>query len=329
MDTFQALSSQMQALQAEIQSMKEKQTQSPSGFVMQNGATSSSGETVISRVDLTRLGKSPKPFEGTAETWEAFKFNFTTYVGTVDPRLPELLDDASRRTSAIDMTTALTRADRDKAIEFYAVLNGYLKEKTNAHNILKAQKDRNGFEVWRLISAEFEPQGFNKHLDWLSVLHNPTFPKKEIEFQAAMQDWETEVADFESQTGRTFDEDSKLAVLNKVMPAGIKPFVAMQQTELKTYQQLRSYVVRYLQSKKMWTRADGNKFGAARGSADGPSPMDIGALGGKKGKGKDKGKGKPDKPETCKTCGKKLHRRMLVCKLMVQRQRQRKRKRKI
>ena len=125
MDTFQALSSQMQALQAEIQSMKEKQAQSPSGFVMQNGATSSSGETVISRVDLTRLGKSPKPFEGTAETWEAFKFNFTTYVGTVDPRLPELLDDASRRTSAIDMTTALTRADRDKAIEFYAVLNGY------------------------------------------------------------------------------------------------------------------------------------------------------------------------------------------------------------
>ena len=178
MDTFQALSSQMQALQAEIQSMTEKQTQSPSGFVMQNGATSSSGETVISRVDLTRLGKSPKPFEGTAETWEAFKFNFTTYVGTVDPRLPELLDDASKRTSTIDMTTALTRADRDKAIEFYAVLNGYLKEKTNAHNILKAQKDRNGFEVWRLISAQFEPQGLNKHLDLLSILHNPTFPKK-------------------------------------------------------------------------------------------------------------------------------------------------------
>ena len=119
-----------------------------------------------------------------------------------------------------------------------------------------------------------------------------------------MQDWETEVAEFESQTGRAFDEDSKLAVLNKVMPAGIKPFVAMQQTELKTYQQLRSYVVTYLQSKKMWTRADGNKFGAARGSADGPSPMDIGALGGKKGKGKEKGKGKSDKPETCKTCGK-------------------------
>ena len=112
---------------------------------MQNGATSSSGETVISRVDLTRLGKSPKPFEGTAETWEAFKFNFTTYVGTVDPRLPELLDDASRRPSAIDMTTALTRADRDKAIEFYAVLNGYLKEKNECSQHPQSPKGQKWF----------------------------------------------------------------------------------------------------------------------------------------------------------------------------------------
>ena len=130
------------------------------------------------------------------------------------------------------------------------------------------------------------------------MLQNPTFPKKEVEFQAAMQDWEAEVADFESQTGRTFDEDSKLAVLNKVMPSGIKNFVAMQPTELKTHQQLRSYVVKYLQSKKLWTRADGNKFGAARG--DGQAPMDIGALGGKKGKGKS---GKTNY-EACKTCRK-------------------------
>ncbi len=74
----------------------------------------------------------------------------------------------------------------------------------------------------------------------------------------------------------------------------------MQPTELTTYRQLRAYVVKYLQSKKLWTRADGNKFGAARGSADGPSPMDIGALGGKKGKGKS---GKNNQ-EVCKTCGK-------------------------
>ena len=281
-DTFQALSSQLQALQAEVQNLRQIKKEKQQSFP-QTSAASSMGDRPTTRVDLTKLGKSPKQFEGTAESWESFKFNFTTYIGTVDPRLPELLDDAARRPDPIDMSTALTQTDRNKAIEFYAVLNGYLKEKTNAHNILRSQKDRNGFEVWRLISAEFEPQGFNKHLDWLSVLQNPTFPKKEVEFQAAMQDWEAEVADFESQTGRTFDEDSKLAVMNKVMPSGIKPFVAMQPTELKTYQQLRSYVVKYLQSKKLWTRADGNKFGAARG--DGQAPMDIGALGGKKGKG--------------------------------------------
>ena len=121
-DTFQALSNQIQALQAEILSLKHDKDNQPQ-IPTQNGATSSSGETVISRVDLTKLGKSPKQFDGTAESWETFRFNFITYVGTVDTRLPELLDDASRRTSPIDMTTSLTRTDRDKAIEFYAVLN--------------------------------------------------------------------------------------------------------------------------------------------------------------------------------------------------------------
>ena len=141
-DTFQALSNQIQALQAEILSLKQDKDNQPQ-IPTQNGATSSTGETLTSRVDLTKLGESPKQFDGTAESWETFRFNFTTYVGTVDPRLPDLFDDASRRTSPIDMTTSLTRTDRDKAIEFYAVLNGYLKEKTNAHNILKAQKYRN------------------------------------------------------------------------------------------------------------------------------------------------------------------------------------------
>ena len=115
------------------------------GNTPQTGASSSQtvGETLTTRVDLTKLGKSPKQFDGTAESCEAFRFNFTTYIGTVDPRLPELLDDASRRSEPIDMMTSLTQADRNKAIEFFAVLNGYLKEKTNAHNILRSQKDKN------------------------------------------------------------------------------------------------------------------------------------------------------------------------------------------
>ena len=163
-DTFQTLSSQLQALQAEVQNLRQIKREKQQSFP-QTGAASSMDNTPKTRVDLTKLWKSPKQFEGTAESWESFRFNFTTYIGTVDPRLPELLDDAARRPDPIDMSTALTQTDRNKAIEFYAVLNGYLKEKTNAHNILKAQKDRNGFEVWRLISAEFEPQGFNKHLD--------------------------------------------------------------------------------------------------------------------------------------------------------------------
>ena len=139
LDTFQALSSQIQELQAEVQSLRQSRTdQPPPAEFPQTGAASSSGETLTTRVDLTKLGKSPKQFDGTAKSWESFRCNLTTYIGTVDPRLPELLDDAARRSDPINMSASLTQTDRNRAIEFYAVLNGYLKEKTNAHNLLKA-----------------------------------------------------------------------------------------------------------------------------------------------------------------------------------------------
>ena len=64
-DTFQALSSQIQALQEEIKNLKQSKTDQPPTFP-HAGAASSSGETLTSRVDLTKLGKSPKQFDGTA-----------------------------------------------------------------------------------------------------------------------------------------------------------------------------------------------------------------------------------------------------------------------
>ena len=66
-DTFQALSSQILALQAEVQSLRQSNPdQPPPAAFPQTGAASSSGETLTTRVDLTKLGKSPKQFDGTA-----------------------------------------------------------------------------------------------------------------------------------------------------------------------------------------------------------------------------------------------------------------------
>ena len=69
-------------MQAEVQSLRQSRTdQPPPAAFPQTVAASSSGETLTTRVDLTKLGKSPKQFDGTAESWESFRFNFTTYIG--------------------------------------------------------------------------------------------------------------------------------------------------------------------------------------------------------------------------------------------------------
>ena len=128
MDTLTALNNQTQSLQQEMQNMRQERAQptqqqppaanTPQTDATANGAPGAAPAASGFRSDISRLGRPPKPFEGTQETWDNFRFNFTSFAGTVDPRLPDLLDDAARRSEPIDMVSSLTQADRDRAVEF-------------------------------------------------------------------------------------------------------------------------------------------------------------------------------------------------------------------
>ena len=176
LDTSQALSSQVQALQAEVQSLRQNKTEQQQPFP-QTGAAASMGDRPTTKVDLTKLGKSPKQFEGTAESWESFRFNFTTYIGTVDPRLPELLDDAARRPDPIDMSTALTQTDRNKAIEFYAVLNGSEGE-NQCSQYLKSPKGPKWFRGVETHLNRIRAARFQQTLRLVKCVAEPHFSKE-------------------------------------------------------------------------------------------------------------------------------------------------------
>ncbi|CAE8654540.1 unnamed protein product [Polarella glacialis] len=210
----------------------------------------------------------PQQFPGTREDWESWRFSFTSWIGSVDHKLPALLETAAKSKEPIQIIES-GEDTQATAIQLNAILVAFCS-KSRGPSICKGIADKSGFELWRRLAAEFEPKSSNK---------------------------ENEINAYESETGNIFDIDLKVSILNDVAPNSLKAQIAMHAETMDNYYSLREYVENYLKVKRLWTRSAGNTFGTSTTSkARGSNDVDIGAFG-DKGKGKSKGDkgGKGDK----------------------------------
>jgi hypothetical protein len=160
--------------------------------------------------------------------------------------------------------------------------------------LAKSVTDFNGYELWRKLHAEFEPEVAGKSLRWRRELLHPAFPPKEADFAVALLDWESDVSRCEADFAKTIDEEDKRAVLLEVAPAALKQHLAQNSANLVNYVMLRQTIVGYLQAKNVWTsgRGEGNLYGAAPSvPKKPPRDMQIDAFN-TKGNGKGDGTGK-------------------------------------
>jgi len=131
----------------------------------------------------------------------------------------------------------------------------------------------NFLELWRRTHACFEPENKHKRFAWLRALSNPIFPTKESQWQWGLEEWEGEIAKYEREYSKQFDQDLKLAILPEVAPKALAPQIAMNSASLTT-----------LKSKNLWIRSAGTSFGSAPASSStsgdnsGPVPMEVGAF---------------------------------------------------
>ncbi|CAE8609616.1 unnamed protein product, partial [Polarella glacialis] len=245
----------------------------------------------------------PQQFPGTREDWESWRFSFTSWIGSMHHTLPALLETAAKSKEPIQ----IIESDDDTqatAIQLNAILVAFCS-KGRGPPICKGTADKTGFELWRRLAAEYEPKSSNKALSWLRTLSNPTFPKAEAEFSSALHEWENEINAYESETGKIFDVELKVSILNDVAPNSLKAQIAMHAETMDNYDSLREYVENYLKAKRLWTKSAGNTFGTSTTSrARGSNDMDIGAFG-DKGKGKEgAGSPAPGPQEQCTICWK-------------------------
>ena len=205
----------------------------------------------------------------------------------------------------VDLTMA-TPARVARSQRLYAILASLLRAKPKA--ILRQITDRNGLEVWRVLTNTYAPKSKFRGLALLNALMAlPTFTK-DRSLREQIHGLERVAHEYQRVTGRQPGEDVLLGTLVRCLPSAIKQHVQLQMSEASTYQSVRDYVLGYEVTTTSWSSAKMHQAlgvlpAASSSDPQGATPMEIDALqrkgpkGGKGAKsGKDKAaKGRPSK----------------------------------
>ena len=240
-------------------------------------------------VDLLKQAiKPPKPLKG-VEDWERFVWQVETFAALVDESFPVHLEEA-RKSQSDNTPTEESDEYRALSVKLFGMLVSLIAECPAALKIARGTRNQNGFVLWRMLWRELHPEQANRGLIWRRALLSPKFPNKEGDFSAALQEWELDLAKYESEFGaeKAISDEDKRALLMVESPQALKQHLAMHASSLGSYDEVRAVVVSYLQAKRVWTPSGGYAQSSRRAAPD-PDAMDIGKVGDAKG---DKGKGK-------------------------------------
>jgi len=278
-----------------------------------NGAFGQTAQA-MGLVDTKAIGK-PQRFSGKPEHWDEWSWKFESYCSLLG--MEEVMRTAGDHEVEIDVSTL--RPDVQALIKtLYHVMVQLLDGR--ASRILRAVPRGNGAEAWRQLKREYQPQIAQRKLAMLASIMSPDLsgpaPHTDEVFEDRLCAWEKQISDYESQTGKTVDDDLKIAVLLKAAPGALRAHLQLNvQAYESSWTRLRAIIFMYLQSRRAFT------IPSLGGSSSNPPqehvPMDIGEVDhhrgkgkggkGKKGGGKGQGRDKQHQGVICYNCGKEGH----------------------
>eukprot|EP00971_Amphidinium_carterae_P349415 6491008-Amphidinium_carterae.1 len=244
----------------------------------------------------------PKPSKLEQQSqWFQWRFEFENYMSCISPDFHPELEAAV--TSSGPCVVPADRSIQRRSVQLFAMLAS-LTTGRPAEIVRSLRETRNGFEAWRLLVREYEPQQAASKLTLLSELLraaelNDLDPER---YQSALMRWEEKIRRYEQMPGEkpgetaSFPEDVRRAILLEKAPVAMQAYLRVQMTERTTFAELKDRVESYLRSLKA-------------SSPGGPTAMDIGAVTAHTPQPQRGGKGgtKQQRSLVCRCCGKEGH----------------------
>eukprot|EP00971_Amphidinium_carterae_P348034 6490285-Amphidinium_carterae.1 len=250
--------------------------------------------------DLVKALPKPSKLEKSTQ-WFQWRFEFENYMSCMNPNFHDELDLAVQSSQA-----CVVPADpgiQSRSYQLFAMLASLTAERP-AEIVRSLRESRNGYEAWRLLVLEYEPQlAASKYTLLYELLEAKELDGLDPEhYQSAIMRWEEKIRRYEQMPGdkpgegATLAEDIKRAILLKKAPSAMQAYLRVQMTDHTTYVELKNRIDSYLRS--------------LRSTSSQSVPMDIGAVTpgqSKWGKGSSKQQQHPSKSTACRCCGKEGH----------------------
>ena len=280
-----------------IQSIVEQQRVMAEAIALMARSTSaSSGLTTTIATESVRVNRAMMADKFTekfgseerdkdALAWPEWKFKLRNHLAMIDPAYIADMDLVDRdRGEELDISLA-TDELQARALMLYSLLVKNMKQRPM--DLVRSQKDRNGYEVYRRLLNDLEPRERSRGLAFMQgMLMDSSWPKHG-DFSEQLMKYEMQCREYEQATGKELPEDLRIASVLMHAPPELQVHLRLKVNDSTTYAQIRESISGYMKASRGWNTVASNQLHGIGGT----TPMEVDQIRATK----------PTRP--CKHCG--------------------------
>ena len=223
----------------------------------------------------------PPTFSGKPHDWEEWSWTFKAYLSMFDAQAAAFLDaheldplevtDGDLNVSVVDEqgVTSVDRAVTAARVTFSRKLHYLLANLTTdaARLVVRQNYDSNGFETWRRLVKKFALPDATRHVSLLTQLLDFRFNPQT--FEQDFNTSETIKVKYEKQTGTALPDSVLVATLLNKTSGALQTHLRLNARTLTTYEEIRTTILEYHQSRHILTGASSSSNFESRSSSYG------------------------------------------------------------
>ena len=140
---------------------------------------------------------------------------------------------------------------KQRSVKLYAVLGSYLKNRPL--KVLRNVTTSDGYEVWRKLHRELEPNSRSRSLAMAQALVGFPAMSKGASFMDYVLTFEKLVNEYERLSGVKYGQNLMIGTIMKGIPPELRRHLMVDMSDKTTYQEMRARLLQYEQSSQTWS----------------------------------------------------------------------------
>ena len=234
------------------------------------GGHGASGERRKNGQAIDTRGVRFREFDGNLTGWESWAHAFKCAVRAANPKALELMEEVEGMTVDAKDSEVIGEVLEDAGDvakmsgELYSVLSQYCSGE--ALTVVRSVSTFEGLWAWQKLHRKYSPRTMARAIRLMADVAGPRPVKELQDVETALSTWEEKTRRLEAEFGERLSDGMRIAIATSMLPHVIQDYVYTNIDENSRYTLMAEKV-------RSWV---GNKVAMMQG----PTPMDVGEVGG-------------------------------------------------